>query len=241
MSKQKLKEYRYDKIYGEKGYARKSGFLEWLSSILKKYNKTRYQTVLKSLEKGQRLLDIGCGDGYFCLMVKSIFDDVYGLDVSKVRIMDAKKEILLRKDREGFHFEQYDTDETLPFSDNFFDAISCIATLELLLYPKQAVQEMRRVLKPGGIVVIQVGNIAFLPYRLALLRGKLPIIAGIDEIGVDWDRLHSFTKEVLVKLLKGGGFEIVNLNCSGIFARQRRVWLSLLAGDIIVKAKKIHD
>ena len=238
MSKRKLKEYRYDEIYGGKGYERKSGFLEWLSSNLKSYDQTRYQTVFKSLEKGQRLLDIGCGNGYFCLMAKQLFDDVYGVDVSKVRIMDAEKAIFNRQDHENFHFVQYDTDERLPFSDDFFDAISCIATLEFLLYPKQAVMEMRRVLRPNGIVVVQVGNIAFLPDRLALLTGRLPTLAGIDEIGVDWDRLHSFTKEVLVKLFRNGGFEIINLSCSGIFANQRRAWLSLLAGDIIVKARK---
>lgn len=238
MSKRKLKESRYDEIYGGKGYAHKTGFMEWLSSNLKKYNQTRYQTVFKSLEKGQKLLDIGCGNGFFCLMAKQLFDDVYGVDVSKVRILDAEMAVLNRQDRENFHFKQNDTDEQLPFSDNFFDAISCIATLEYLLFPKQVVMEMRRVLKPKGVAVVQVGNIAFLPDRLTLLRGRLPTPAGIDEIGVDWDRLHSFTKEVLVKLFRSGGFEIVNLSCSGIFANQRREWLSLLAGDIIVKARK---
>jgi DNA modification methylase len=98
--------------------------------------------------------------------------------------------------------------------------------------------EMRRVLKPQGILIIQVENIAFLPLRLALLVGRLPTVAGIDEIGVDWDRLHSFTPKILAKLLRHKNFEILCFNFSGVFVRIRKIWPSLLAGDIIVKAKK---
>ena len=126
----------------------------------------------------------------------------------------------------------------MPFPDDFFEAVTCIATLEYLVYPYRAIREVRRVLKPGGYFIAQVSNFAFLPYRLALLFGQLPTPGGIDEIGVDWERLHSFTKQVIVTLLRRNEFEVVSLTCSGIFSRIRKVWPSLLAGDVVVKARK---
>jgi hypothetical protein len=93
-------------------------------------------------------------------------------------------------------------------------------------------------LREGGHFVVQASNFAFLPHRLALLTGKLPAPGGIGECGVDWERLHNFTPEIMVKSLKEGGFEIVSVTCSGIFPRFRGVWPSLLAGDIVVKAKR---
>jgi SAM-dependent methyltransferase len=238
LSKKHLKEATYDEIYGGTGYKEKKGPLAWLYKHLKRYERTRYQAVYNALEKGERLLDIGCGDGDFCIMSKDIFDDVYGVDVSPIRIMNAQKKISEREDKSNFHFVQHDVDENLIYPNGFFDAVTSLATLEYVVYPYRMIREARRVLKQGGHFIVQASNFAFLPHRLALLSGKLPAPGGIGECGVDWERLHNFTPEIVVKSLKQGGFEIVSVTCSGIFPRFRGIWPSLLAGDIIVKAKK---
>jgi ubiquinone/menaquinone biosynthesis C-methylase UbiE len=239
LNKQRLKEARYDEIYGGKVYKDRDGSLVWLYSHLKRFEKNRYQAVFRLLEKGARFLDIGCGDGDFCILAKDMYADVYGVDVSPERIANAKKRINSRRDKDNFYFVQHDIDENLPFSDDFFDVETCIATLEYLVYPSRAILEARRVLKPRGYFIIQVSNFAFLPYRFALLIGRLPTPGGIDEVGVDWERLHNFTREVIVAILRRSGFEVVSLTCSGIFTRMRRTWPSLLSGDIIVKARKM--
>ena len=238
MGKKHLKEAAYDEIYGGRGYKEKKGPLAWLYNHLKRYERTRYQTVYNALEKGKRLLDIGCGDGDFCITSKDIFDDVYGVDVSPIRIANAQKKISEREDKSNFHFVQHDVDENLDFPDGFFDAVTSLATLEYVVYPYRVIQEARRVLREGGHFVVQASNFAFLPHRLALLAGKLPAPGGIGECGVDWERLHNFTPGIMAKSLKQGGFEIVGETCSGIFPRFRGIWSSLLAGDIIVKARK---
>jgi SAM-dependent methyltransferase len=238
LGKKHLKEATYDEIYGGKGYKEKKGPLAWLYEHLKRYERTRYQTVYSTLEKGGKLLDIGCGDGDFCIMAKGIYDDVYGVDVSPVRIMNAQKKISERKDEGNFHFVRHDVDEDLAFPNDSFDTVTSLATLEYVVYPYRVIREARRVLKEGGHFIVQASNLAFLPNRLALLAGKLPTPGGISECGVDWERLHNFTPNVMVKSLKQGGFEIVNVTCSGIFPRFRGIWPSLLAGDIVVKAKK---
>lgn len=238
MSKKNLKEATYDEIYGGRGYKEKKGSLAWLYKHLKRYERTRYQTVYNALEHGNKLLDIGCGDGDFCIMSKDIFAEVYGVDVSPIRIMNAQKKISEREDKSNFHFVQHDVDENLVYPNGSFDAVTSLATLEYVVYPYRVISEVRRVLRQGGHFVVQASNFAFLPNRLALLAGKLPAPGGIGECGVDWERLHNFTPEIMMKSLKHGGFEIVEVTCSGIFHRFRGVWPSLLAGDVIVKAKK---
>jgi len=208
---------------------------------LKRFEENRFHGVLSLLEKGERLLDVGCGNGDFCVMTKGLFSDVCGIDVSPVRITNAEEKISTRQDKKNFHFVQHDVDESLPFPDDFFDAVTCIATLEYIVCPSRVIMEMRRVLKPRGCIIVQVANIAFLPCRFTLLSGKLPTLGGIDAIGVDWERLHSFTKQVIVRFLMSRGFDVVDLSCSGIFPRTRRLWLSLLASDIIVKAMKSNS
>ena len=233
MNKRQLKEAIYDEIYGRGGYT--SGLLAWLYSHLKRYEENRHQAVFRFLERGGRLLDLGCGTGAFAIIAKGMFNDVYEMDISHVRLMDAKKKINNRQDKDHFHFIQYDICEGLPFPDDFFDAVTCITTLEVLVYPSRVILEARRVIKPGGYFIVQVSNFAFLPYRFELLMGKLPTpIVGVIEQG----RLHHFTKQAVVKLLRSKQLEVVSLSSSGIFARIRRVWSSLLAGDIIVKARK---
>jgi ubiquinone/menaquinone biosynthesis C-methylase UbiE len=231
-------EERFNEIYSGKGYSKKRGFTNWLYSKLKQYKETRTQAVVKLLDSGERLLDVGCGNGNFCIKSKDYYKEIFGIDVSSVRIEKAKEKISQRKDKESFNFSQHDIAQNLPFKNEYFDTVTCIATLECLTYPKKAVAEMKRVLKPGGILIVTTGNIAFLPHRLTLLSGKLPTIWGVDENGIDWDRLHSFTRKVFALFLKNQGLEIVSLSCSGIFSRVRKVWPSLLAGDIIAKARK---
>jgi ubiquinone/menaquinone biosynthesis C-methylase UbiE len=171
-------------------------------------------------------------------MSKDIFAEVYGVDVSPVRIMNAQKKISDREDKGNFHFVQHDVDENLIYPNGFFDTVTSLATLEYVVYPYRVISEVRRVLRQGGHFIVQASNFAFLPNRLALLAGKLPAPGGIGECGVDWERLHNFTPEIMMKSLKQGGFEIVDVTCSGIFHRFRGVWPSLLAGDIVVRAKK---
>lgn len=47
---------------------------------------------------------------------------------------------------------------------------------------------------------MQVPNIAWLPHRINLLLGKLPITGGFY-MGADWEHLHWFTKSSLLELL----------------------------------------
>ena len=232
------KERVYDGVYGRKGFSYESsrGVIGFLYRKLLRFEVNLCQVVCNLLPSGkQRLLDVGCGDGDFIFRAYDKFKEFYGVDVSPVRIERAKNRAKERLDRDNIHFYKCDADEGFPFNNSFFDAVSCIAVLEHVLNPPTVVEEIHRILKPGGTFIVQVPNIAWLPYRIQLLLGKLPKTGGVY-LGADWEHLHNFTQSTICQLLTEKGFAINTISCSGIFANYRRWWPSTLAGDLIVKS-----
>lgn len=224
----------YDKAYGEKTshVASQPGIISFLYKRLKKYEVSREDFAYELLPFGQRFLDIGCGEGNLVLRAKSKFGEVWGVDVSSVRVEKAKKRLNDYLNQEKIHFILGDVDEGLPFDDLFFDAVSCVAVLEHVFYPPALIKEIYRVLKWRGELIVEVPNFAWLPYRLQLLSGKLPVT------GMEWAHLHNFTQTSLCYLLKSHGFTITQILCGGIFAYIRRWWPSALASDLVVRTEK---
>ena len=231
----------YDKIYGSKEivYEHPSGLLGFLYRKLKRFELNRHQAVYNLLPSGrQRLLDVGCGDGAFIFMAKDKFNECYGVDISWQRIEKAKeaaKRITLKK----IAFYQCNVDEQLPFPESFFDVVTAIAVLEHVFNPPKVVEEIHRVLKPNGIFVAQVPNIAWIPNRIRLLFGKLPVTGGVY-LGADWEHLHNFTKDTIISLLAEKDFRIAYITTSGIFYRFRRIRVSVLGGDLKAVKTKSH-
>lgn len=234
------KDKTYDSIYGSKeiSYESSRGIIRFVYSKLSRFEVNRYHVSYNLLPSNKEiLLDVGCGDGDFIFMAKDKFKECYGVDVSSQRIQQAKKRSNEMTEGATLHFHKCDVDEGLPFSSSFFDVVSCIAVLEHVFNPPNLVEEIHRILKPGGIFLVQVPNIAWIPYRTKLLFGKLPTTGGIY-LGADWEHLHNFTHSVLRSLLNSYGFKDLKTTCSGIFHKIRNTYPSLLAADIIVKALK---
>jgi len=102
------------------------------------------------LEKGSKILDIGCGDGYGTFKLNQKFKAT-GLDLSNEMIRLAKQ----RFENELIPFVQGDVN-VLPFADNEFDAMMAINVLEWVENPYDALMEMKRVLKKGGSLFVGV-------------------------------------------------------------------------------------
>lgn len=101
------------------------------------------------------ILDAGCGSGLLSLMMEKI-GQVTGIDISKEAIALTKKRGLKKVYKSSI--------ETIPFKDNSFDVIVCI---DVLYHQKvesdiKALKEFRRLLKPGGIVIVRVPAFAWL-------------------------------------------------------------------------------
>ncbi len=91
---------------------------------------------------GERLLDIGCGTGFVLKKVNSCFSLRVGIDISFQVLKHAQKYT--------HHICNADND-FLPFKDNQFDAVTCLAVLHHMPNHEQLIKEIFRVLKPGGV------------------------------------------------------------------------------------------
>lgn len=111
--------------------------------------------LLPHLKPGQRLLDIGCGPGTITMgLAKSVAPgDVTGVDLAESQLGLARANAA-KKGIENIRFISCSIYE-LPFPDGGFDVVFAHAVFEHLKEPVSALREIRRVLKPGGIVALR--------------------------------------------------------------------------------------
>jgi len=102
----------------------------------------------------KKVLDAACGTGYGSYLLKSWGADiVYGLDTDINAIKNAKHIF-----KESNLFFQTCNIEQLPFNDNEFDVVVSLETIEHLDNLEGFLQEIKRVLKPDGVVILSYPN-----------------------------------------------------------------------------------
>lgn len=184
------------------------------------------------------VLDIGCGTGEFLIPLSQASKSSYGVDIVEFSLAWQ-----FLKSEYGITCQHLNLDYAgLPFEDASFDLVTMMMVLEHVFNVHHAVQEISRVLQVNGIVVLQVPNIAYIKHRIALLMGKLPCTANIQNLNnhTEWDgqHLHYFTLETLANLLNQYGLQVIKVKTSGKLAQLRGLWTSLLGADLIVFARK---
>jgi ubiquinone/menaquinone biosynthesis C-methylase UbiE len=113
-------------------------------------------------------LDIGTGNGYLASLLRKKLSatTILGIDFVKEILNDAK---------DLDHRLQVDIDNSfLPLNAASVDYITCMDVLEHLILPTKTLQEIYRVLKPGGRFLLSVPNIQFIEYILSFIKGKVP-------------------------------------------------------------------
>lgn len=95
--------------------------------------------------KGGKILDVGCGSGHFLLHMKALGMDCYGVEPGAYDAKLAKKN--------GLHIINSTLQEA-GFKENQFDVITLNHVFEHVPNPKETLQEVFRILKPGGTAVI---------------------------------------------------------------------------------------
>jgi ubiquinone/menaquinone biosynthesis C-methylase UbiE len=105
---------------------------------------------------GRTILDAGCGDGRLtCELARRGAGEVVGIDISETALLFANRRASGLN--AGISFHPGDI-EALPVPDERFSVVFCCETLEHVLSPRAALNELRRVLAPGGTLILTTPN-----------------------------------------------------------------------------------
>lgn len=119
-----------------------------------------------------RMLDVGCGCGAMLAAGRALGLDACGLDISPVAVEQARGRVPGADVRVG-------PAEELPFGDGEFDLVTCMGSLEHVAGPRQAVREMRRVVRPGGRLLLVVPNSRY--FAIPVVRVRQFLFPGLSQ------------------------------------------------------------
>ena len=162
--------------------------------------------------RGRRLLDVGCGNGAQTVRMLERFDLVVGLDVVPEHLQELAG-FLRQQPRIQAAAVLYDG-ERMPLPDASFDAVMSIETLEHVADEARTLAEIRRVLQPGGTLVLSVPNKWWIfethGARLPLLPwNRVPFFSWLPEpIHSRFARARIYTRRQIVRLVQRAGFEV---------------------------------
>ena len=120
--------------------------------------KLEIKEIRKYIGDGQKIADIGCGNGYTTIILAKNFDSsFYGIDYAKNMIKYAKKNVIRDSNSlDNLYFDVQDC-MNLKFDDEYFDVVyteRCIQNLPKLKFQKIALVELLRITKSGGKLIL---------------------------------------------------------------------------------------
>ena len=111
---------------------------------------------LVELGAGGEMLDVGCGPGHVALMVCEQIADarVLGVDLAQHMLDYAERHRAASPHADRVRFELADA-KGMPYADGHFDAVYSNTILHHIPDPRPFLTELRRVLKPGGVLLVR--------------------------------------------------------------------------------------
>lgn len=145
---------------------------------------------------GDRALDVGCGIGDFTAVLAQAGAQPIGVDVAEAALARA------RTRHPALDFRIVPFDGPLPFEDNAFDLVWASEVIEHVGDTARWLSEVRRVLAPGGRLLITTPS-----------HGRLRVaLEGVERFSEPLgDHLHLYTKRSLGYLLDEFGFEPIQV------------------------------
>ena len=141
---------------------------------------------------GASLLDIGCGEGFFLFTASKAGFAARGVELSHSAAEYARREFNL--DVETAQLEE------LQLPENGFDVITLWQVLEHVPYPLELLREVHRILKPGGLLVVETPNFG----------GVLSKVFGTKWWEIRRIHISQFSTETLMRVLQTAEFRDVS-------------------------------
>ncbi len=184
-----------------------------------------FDTAASVLKNGERILDVGCGDGSFSHHVKNKFNEIYGAEIAKEAAFIAQKR--------NVSASVMDLNSSLSYKDNTFDAVTCLDVVEHLLDPDSLIDEIYRVLRPDGQLVLTTPNIRnFRNLYTLIFRGIFPQTSP-DTFVWGGGHLHFFTREDIKNIFEKAGFKKIEfyVNQDQFRLSKKRKIIRFLTGE----------
>jgi SAM-dependent methyltransferase len=190
----------YDNLFGDEDH------LDLIDIVVNEKLK-KIKSLLDGFEGS--VLDVACGSCWTTSLFEKNSVKLYGIDECDNALEIAKSKNYIAKKVDL-------NEEKIPYEADFFDLALCIDIIEHTIYPENILQEVKRVLRKGGHVIVSVPNIASWFNRLLLLFGFYPWSVestGIMELGdvfyhATSGHMRTYTKKSINSLLRRLGFEI---------------------------------
>jgi 2-polyprenyl-3-methyl-5-hydroxy-6-metoxy-1,4-benzoquinol methylase len=217
--------------------AQRAFSIEFRESRLKKC-----AVLLGRLDPGH-MLDAGCADGAWMAYWQSRGWRVSGMDINPNAVAQAKVK--------GLEAKVCDlTREPAPYGDETFELVFAGEVIEHLVDTDSFLQELQRVLKPGGRLLLTTPNLASFENRLRLLLGRYP--RWLDYNLSNCGHVRAYTPAILKRQLQAHGLRVIRHTGNWIpFLPQAWIddikapWLAFTGGlwpnwamDIIMLAEK---
>jgi|SRR3989344_2354128 len=207
----------------------------------------------------QKVLDVGCGDGgLIAYLQEKMGFQGYGVDISRKGTALAI--------RRGIESKVADIEEGIPFSNNMFDLIIANEIIEHLRNPDYFLEEVRRILRKGGMLLIGTPNLSVWFNRIIFPLGIYPVYLEAStqfrKIGMGFlknqvtqqpvGHIRVFNLPALRDLLTAYGYEITEIRGTSVPFESSNKLLSLfyktidtmlsyipsLASDLIILARR---
>ncbi len=166
------------------------------------FSKYKIKKILELLPKkqGLKLLDVGCGEGYFFDHIKDLNYEYSGMDISNEQVKKAKNK--------GLNVIKYDASVQWPQLDKTYDVVFASEIIEHVFDTDFFLHECSRVLKGHGILLLTTPNIAYLGSRVRLLCGRRPPVIDCRADKNTSGHIRAFTYYDLKKLFEDHDFII---------------------------------
>jgi methionine biosynthesis protein MetW len=182
-----------------------------------------------------RVLDVGCGRGEFSLGLARM------LGLSGIQGVDGSGQAVAEARARGIPASVVDLNhDPLPFEAASMDLVLMLETLEHLEDVEHCLDEIRRVLAPGGSLVVTTPNLASWHGRISLALGFQPLSLDVGFrrhygsilrfSGKSAGHIRGFTRPALTELLAVLGFEITGLSSAPAVVTGQSGFVALLRG-----------
>jgi 2-polyprenyl-3-methyl-5-hydroxy-6-metoxy-1,4-benzoquinol methylase len=210
----------YERYWGQQSAFKGDGVAE----LPPEWNEENLERILKFCsDKIQgRVLDVGCGDGFFTAQILQRFNlkNVYGLDIS------SKAVDLARLKHPEINFQQSALNH-IPEETNSIDSITMIEVIEHLVDIEGTLKELFRVMKPGGILLIATTDFNWLKQVIIAIFFFEKYFYPTNP------HIRFFKKSTLADILSKNGFSIIKYAWNGDYLK------IMPKGQLILAQKRI--